>query len=74
METKTINVQEAQKQLEKLLAHLSVGEEIIITDGKIPIARLVPISSRIPGLHKGAIWVSPDFDEPLPEEFWTGDT
>jgi len=35
-------------------------------------ARLVPISSRVAGLPTGAIWTSPDFDEPLSEEFWTG--
>ncbi len=27
---------------------------------------------RKAGLHAGAIWVSEDFDEPLPDEFWTG--
>jgi len=38
-----------------------------------PVARLVPISVRAAGLHAGAIWTSPDFDEPLPDEFWMGD-
>ena len=34
----------------------------------------VPVSTkpRVPGLHPGAIWTSEDFDEPLPDEFWTG--
>lgn len=34
----------------------------------------VPVSPkpRVPGLHPGAIWTSEDFDEPLPDEFWTG--
>ena len=27
---------------------------------------------RKAGLHTGAIWTSDDFDEPLPNEFWTG--
>ncbi len=31
-----------------------------------------PVSARVPGLHRGAIWMSPDFDEPLSEEFWAG--
>ena len=33
----------------------------------------VPISTqqRVPGLHPGALWTSEDFDESLPEEFWT---
>jgi hypothetical protein len=25
---------------------------------------------RIPGLHPGSIWISEDFDDPLPDEFW----
>jgi hypothetical protein len=28
---------------------------------------------RILGLHPGAIWMSDDFDDPLPDEFWLGD-
>ena len=27
---------------------------------------------RKAGLHIGAIWTSDDFDEPLPDELWTG--
>ena len=29
---------------------------------------------RKAGLNAGAIWTSDDFDEPLPDEFWTGTT
>lgn len=25
---------------------------------------------RIPGLHMGQVWMSEDFNEPLPDEFW----
>lgn len=34
----------------------------------------VSVSSkpRVPGLHPGAIWASEDFDDPLPDAFWTG--
>ena len=31
-------------------------------------------SPRIPGLDVGTTWVSDDFDDPLPESFWFGDT
>jgi hypothetical protein len=30
-------------------------------------------SPRIPGLHPGAIVINDDFDEPLPDDFWTND-
>jgi Protein of unknown function (DUF2281) len=28
---------------------------------------------RVAGLHAGQTWVSDDFDEPLPDEFWLGE-
>jgi hypothetical protein len=28
---------------------------------------------RMPGLHLGQVWMSEDFNEPLPDEFWLGD-
>ena len=27
---------------------------------------------RVMDLHKGQVWMSEDFDEPLPDEFWLG--
>lgn len=30
-------------------------------------------SPRIAGLNRGRIWVSEDFDAPLPDEFWLGE-
>lgn len=78
MPTKTINVLEAQMSLQELLSLVLEGTEIVLTEGSTPLARLVPIAlpttPRIAGLHPGAIWTSNDFDEPLPDEFWTGDT
>lgn len=72
----TVDVREAQVHLKDLLSQVLAGKEIVLTEGNSPVARLVPVDSittpRMPGLHFGAIWTSPDFDEPLPEEFWTG--
>ena len=31
-----------------------------------------PISARTAGMHKGAIRTSEDFNDPLPDEFWSG--
>ncbi|OCQ96778.1 hypothetical protein BCD64_14300 [Nostoc sp. MBR 210] len=28
---------------------------------------------RILGLHEGEIWMSDDFNDPLPDEFWMGE-
>lgn len=30
-------------------------------------------ATRVAGLHAGMAWVSDDFDEPLPDEFWLGE-
>jgi hypothetical protein len=43
---------------------VELGQENL-AEGDIPIARLVPVGSRIAGLHAGTIWTSVDFDEPL---------
>ena len=31
------------------------------------------LQPRIPGLHQGQIWMSEDFNDPLPDEFWLGE-
>jgi antitoxin (DNA-binding transcriptional repressor) of toxin-antitoxin stability system len=78
MVTKTVTVHDAQIQLPELLTLALEGNEVIIIDGDKSVVRLVPISSpknkkpRIAGLDRGKIWVSEDFDDPLPEGFWTG--
>ena len=69
-----ITVEEAQSRLKELIDNLAQGEEILITENRQPVAKLVgERSSRrtrpAPGLGKGSIlYMAPDFDEPL-EEF-----
>jgi len=74
--TKTVNIHEAKTHLSELLALAMEGEEVIIAKANKPLVRLVPVEApmkkRIAGMHRGEIWVSDDFDEPLPEEFWMG--
>jgi antitoxin (DNA-binding transcriptional repressor) of toxin-antitoxin stability system len=72
MQTRTIDIRSERTDLQNLLALVAEGTEILLTDGDTPVARLVPVAKRVAGLHGGAIWTSEDFDEPLPEEFWTG--
>ncbi|MGH9942609.1 MAG: type II toxin-antitoxin system Phd/YefM family antitoxin [Pyrinomonadaceae bacterium] len=76
MKTRTVNMAEAQSQLPALLELAKAGDEIVIAEGDRPIARLVPIAgpgkNRIAGLNRGSIWMSADFDAPLPDEFWLG--
>lgn len=68
------NIHEAKTNFSRLVARVARGEEIIIGKAGVPIARLVPyrksrkkLKKRPMGLAKGKIWMSPDFDDPLPE-------
>ena len=69
---KNIDVKKEPPNLEGLLSLVAQGTEVVLTEGDIPIARLVPVGKRVAGLHVGAIRMSENFDEPLPDEFWTG--
>ena len=74
--SKSVEIHEAQLHLAELVAEAATGTEIILTDRATPRARLMPIPEptmqRVPGLHAGSIVMSDDFDQPLPDEFWTG--
>lgn len=77
MITETIDVHETQMSLSELVSRVMAGTEVILTEGTTPLVRLVPVaqsllSSRVAGLHEGAITASDDFDAPLPDDFWTG--
>lgn len=76
MPTKTVDILDAQDRLPELLSLVTEGTEIIITQDSTPLARLIPIatpsSARIAGLHANAIATTPDFDAPLPDDFWLG--
>ena len=72
--SKLIDVRELPARLNEALASVAGGEEVILTDGNTPRARLVSLAvpPRIAGLHAGAIQIAADFDAPLPDDFWAG--
>lgn len=65
----TLNLYEAKTQLSALVDQAAAGEEIIIAKNGKPMAMLVPYRKprRKPGRLKGKIWMSDDFDAPMPE-------
>lgn len=77
--TKTVSLNEAQTQLQGLLALARNGDEVIIEENGEPLARLVPIEKsepkrRVLGLGRGkGYFMSEDFDDELPDEFWRFD-
>lgn len=75
----TMDINEAQQHLAQLLDLAKEGNDVFISEGSTPVARLTAIAPtspsckpRVAGLHAGAIWVSEDFNQDLPEEFWIG--
>lgn len=68
----TYNMHEAKTQLSRLAERAANGEEIVIARSGRPIAKLVPIEPKRPkrklGQWKDEVWISDDFDAPLPKE------
>ncbi len=71
METVTLEI--AQAKLTEIVHRLAPGEEIVITENQLPVAKLVSGQAKIdqsprpgPGLCKGVIvHMAADFDAPL---------
>lgn len=66
----TLNLYEAKTQLSALVDEAAAGKEIIIAKNGKPMAKLVPLHKkplRTPGRLKGKIWMSKDFDAPMPD-------
>lgn len=62
------NVHEAKTQLSQLLARVEKGETITIARTNRPVAVLAPLPApRQLGTARGQVWMSGDFDAPLPE-------
>lgn len=75
----TLSIAEAQGKLAQLLELAQAGHEVIIQDPHKGQARLVPVDApaksgpRRFGLHEGEVWISDDFNAPLPDSFWLGE-
>jgi prevent-host-death family protein len=67
-----INIYAAKTQLSRLVDQVNAGEEVVITRHGRPVARLVPAGEqrqrRKLGTLKGKVWMSDDFDAPLPND------
>ena len=66
----TVNMHEAKSRLSELVRMVEAGEKVVLARNGKPVAELVvagPPKRREGGLWKGEAWISPDFDEPMPE-------
>ncbi|MEI6331723.1 MAG: type II toxin-antitoxin system Phd/YefM family antitoxin [Pseudanabaena sp.] len=69
----TINIHQAKTNLSRLLSRVEHGEEIVICNRGIPIAKLVPFRTSPDrrsslGQDRGRFVVPDDFNAPLPQE------
>ena len=70
--TKIVNIHEAKTHLSRLLVEVENGQDVTIARAGRPIARLVPAGpprKRELGLERGQIWIAPDFDDPMPDDW-----
>jgi len=69
-----VNIHEAKTHFSKILEEVERGEEVVIARAGTPVAKVVPIEPEPPrrklGQLKGQIWISVDFDDPLPWDEW----
>jgi len=70
--SKIHSIHDAKTNLSRLIERACAGEEVVITRGKTPVVKLVPVESYVPlpefGAMKGRARVTRAFFEPLPEE------
>jgi prevent-host-death family protein len=64
-----VNMHEAKTRLSELVRLVEDGEKVVLARNGTPVAELIPAASpkRKGGIWKGKVWISPDFDDPLPE-------
>jgi antitoxin (DNA-binding transcriptional repressor) of toxin-antitoxin stability system len=64
-----VEVTELAQQLPVIITAIANGEEVVLTDAEVPVARLVRLepaaAGRIPGSARGLFTMTDDFDEPL---------
>ena len=69
--SRVVNLHAAKTHLSRLVDEVAAGAEITIAKAGRPVARLLPVpvaEPRKPGLLRGQIEASDDFDAPLPVE------
>ena len=72
MPAKAVDLKQAKKHLHELVDQAAQGQDVVLTQGGKPVARIIPITRRVarrrPGSAKGLIHMRDDFDEPI-EDF-----
>jgi prevent-host-death family protein len=75
---KTVDVEAAKPDLSTLVDEALSGEDVVLAKEGKPAVRLMPVDAGAKeykkdfastfGMLKGKIWMSDDFDDPLPDD------
>jgi prevent-host-death family protein len=71
MKMTALSVETVQEQFPAFVSRVESGEEIILEKSGEPIAKVIPIKKRgkrVLGKERGKVWMSDDFNAPLPDE------
>lgn len=69
---KIVGVHEAKTKLSSLIRELEDGDEVLVTRGGLPVAKLVPVTERTPestpgqrgyGMFEGQMRMADDFED-----------
>ncbi len=68
-----VNIHQAKTNLSRLLSRVELGEEIVIANRGVPVAKLVPFQPSADrrsslGQDRGLFKVPDSFNDPLPED------
>jgi antitoxin (DNA-binding transcriptional repressor) of toxin-antitoxin stability system len=77
MSSKTLEIAYLSDNLTDLLSDIQNHVEVTLTQHGVPLAKVLPLPQPkeqvkipIPGLNRGSMIMSDDFDDPLPDAFW----
>ncbi|HIK13252.1 MAG TPA: toxin-antitoxin (TA) system antitoxin [Oscillatoriaceae cyanobacterium M33_DOE_052] len=75
MSVKTFEITHLSENIIDLLSDIQNQTEVLLTRDGVPLAKVMPLPVEPPvtpqvGLNYGAMVMSDDFDEPLPDDFW----
>ncbi len=72
MSSISVSMDIAQRELPNLMTDIILGNDVVITQGRKRVARIIPFESGkkkkpVFGSAKGMLEISDDFDAPLPD-------
>lgn len=74
--TKTVSINDINSSIRSVVAMTENGDEVVLEENGKPIARVLGLGERVnspkertAGLGNG-FWMSDDFNDELPDEFW----